>query len=79
MANKLVIMSIYTHNRVSVVNLDNKMLNIDKKTIKKNEKKTDKQFFHKKVFYWNKNPKNKKHVFFFTTLREIPSETNTLL
>ena len=34
-------MSIYTHNWESVMNLNNRMLNIDKKTIKKirNEKK----------------------------------------
>ena len=41
-------MSIYTHNWESVMNLNNRMLNIDKKTMKKkkNEKKTDKkQFF----------------------------------
>ena len=31
LANKLVIMSIYTHNWELVMNLDNKMLNIDKK------------------------------------------------
>ena len=39
MANKLVIMSIYTHNWESVMNLNNRMLNIDKKTIKKNKKR----------------------------------------
>ena len=39
MANKLVIMSIYTHNWESVMNLNNRVLNIDKeKTIKKNKK-----------------------------------------
>ena len=31
LANKLVIMSIYTHNWESVMNLNNRMLNIDKK------------------------------------------------
>ena len=52
-------MSIYTHNWESVVNLNNRMLNIDKKTIKKNKKrkkqkkKTDKKpfFSYKTVFY----------------------------
>ena len=39
MANKLVIMSIYTRNWESVVNLDNRMLNIDKKKTKKNKKR----------------------------------------
>ena len=43
-------MSIYTHNWKLVMNLDNRMLNIDKTTIKKNKKrkkKTDKKpFFH---------------------------------
>ena len=45
--NKLVIMSIYTHNWESVMNLNNRMLNIDKKTIKKKKKKkkTDKKPF----------------------------------
>ena len=49
MANKLVIMSIYTHNWESVMNLNNRMQNIDKKTTKKNKKrkkkKTDKKPF----------------------------------
>ena len=73
MANKLVIMSIYrlgaTHNWESVMNLNNRMLNIDKKTIKKNKKrkkKTDKKniFFIKKTFFIEiKNPKIK-NVFF---------------
>ena len=35
LANKLVIMSIYTHNWESVMNLNNRMLNIDKKKNKK--------------------------------------------
>ena len=63
MANKLVIMSKYTHNWESVMNLNNKMLNIDKKTIKKNKKrkKQIKKFFHKKTFFNEiKNQKNKK-------------------
>ena len=52
MANKLVIMSIYTHNWESVMNLNNRMLNIDVKKNNKNKKrkkrkKTDKnRFFH---------------------------------
>ena len=48
-------MSIYTHNWESVMNLNNRMLNIDKKkTIKKNKKRKKKQiensFFIKKRF-----------------------------
>ena len=48
-------MSIYTHNWESVMNLGNKVLNIDEKQERKikNEKKTDKK------------PKNKKHVFLY--------------
>ena len=74
LANKLVIMSIYTHNWELVMNSNNRMLNIDKKTIKKNKKtkKTKKQiknsFFIKKRFYWNKKTKNKKTVFYTTLL-----------
>ena len=54
LANKLVIMSIYTHNWKSAMNLNNRMLNIDLKKIKKikNEKKQiKKRFFHKKTFF----------------------------
>ena len=53
MANKLVIMSIYIHNWESVMNLNNRMLNIDKKTIKKNKKtkKTKKKKTDKKPFF----------------------------
>ena len=57
LANKLVSMSIYTHNWESVINLNNRMLNIDKKTIKKNKKRKKrkkqikKRFFHKKPFF----------------------------
>ena len=39
MANKLVIMSIHTHNWESAMNLDNKMLNIDEKQKKKRKKR----------------------------------------
>ena len=35
LANKLVIMNIYTHNWESVMNLNNRMLNIIKKQLKK--------------------------------------------
>ena len=69
LANKLVIMSIYTHNWESVMNLNNRMLNIDKKTIKKNEKnerkkKDKKPFFHKKPFFIEiKNQKIKNGFF----------------
>ena len=50
------------------MNLNNKMLNIDKKTIKKNKKRKKKQiknrFFHKKPFFIEiKNQKNKKRFF----------------
>ena len=56
MANKLVIMSIYTHNWESVMNLNNIRLNIDEKIEKnKKRKKRKKQiknrFFHKKPFF----------------------------
>ena len=36
-------MSIYTHNWESVMNLNNRMLNIDKKTKKKKKRKTRKK------------------------------------
>ena len=57
MANKLVIMSIYTHNWESVMNLNNIRLNIDEKTIEKNKKRKKRKkqiknrFFHKKTFF----------------------------
>ena len=57
LANKLVIMSIYTHNWESVMNLNNIRLNIDEKTIEKNKKRKKrkkqikKRFFHKKPFF----------------------------
>ena len=38
-------MNIYTYNWESVMDLDNKMLNIDKKKIKTKKKKTDKKHF----------------------------------
>ena len=65
-------MNIYTHNWESVTNLNIRMLNIDKKTIKKNKKrnKTDKKnFFHKKKTFFIEIKKQKiKKRFFFTTL-----------
>ena len=57
LANKLVIMSIYTHNWESVMNLNNIRLNIDEKTIEKNKKRKKRKkqiknrFFHKKPFF----------------------------
>ena len=60
-------MSIYTHNWESVMNLNNRMLNIDKKTIKK--KKTDKKpFFHNKTFFIEIKKQKIKNVFFTTLL-----------
>ena len=57
MANKLVIMSIYTHNWESVMYLNNIRLNIGEKTIEKNKKRKKRKkqiknrFFHKKTFF----------------------------
>ena len=51
MANKLVIMSVYTHNWESDMNLNNRMLNIDKKTIKKNKKNEKNEKTDKKPFF----------------------------
>ena len=53
MANKLVIMSIYTHNWESVMNLNNIRLNIDEKIEKnkKRKKQIKNRFFHKKTFF----------------------------
>ena len=42
-------MSIYTHNWESVMNLNNRMLNIDKKTKKKKKRKKQKK--DKKPFF----------------------------
>ena len=69
MANKLVSMSIYTHNWESVINLNNRMLNIDKKTIKKNKKrkKGKKRFFHKKTFFIEIKNQKIKNVFLYNT------------
>ena len=67
MANKLVIMSIYTHNWESVMDLNNRMLNIDKKTIKKNKKRKKQiknHFFHKKTFFIEIKNQKIKNVFF---------------
>ena len=38
-------MCIYTHNWISVMNLDNKMLDIDKKQQRKMKKKNEKKSF----------------------------------
>ena len=69
MANKLVIMNIYTHNWESVMNLNNRMLNIDKKTIKKNKKrkKDKKQFFHINTFFIEIKKQKIKNGFLYNT------------
>ena len=69
MANKLVIMSIYTHNCESVMNLNNRMLNIDKK-IKKNKKRKKQiknRFFHKKTFFIEIKNQKIKNGFLYNT------------
>ena len=66
-------MSIYTHNWESVMNLNNRMLNIDKKTLKKNKKrkKLKKQiknrFFHKKPFFIEIKNQKIKNGFLYNT------------
>ena len=63
-------MSIYTHNWVSVMNLNNRMLNIDKKTIKKNKKRKKKiknRFFIKKQFFIEIKKQKIKNVFLYNT------------
>ena len=70
MANKLVIMSIYTHNWESVMNLNNRMLNIDKKAIKKNKKRKKQiknRFFHKKQFFIEIKNQKIKNGFLYNT------------
>ena len=44
-------MSIYTHKWESVINLNNRMLNIDKKTIKKKKQKKKTKKTDKKPFF----------------------------
>ena len=63
-------MSIYTHNWESVMNLNNRMLNIDKKTIKKNKKRKKQiknSFFHKKPFFIEIKNQKIKNVFLYNT------------
>ena len=73
MANKLVITSIYTHNWESVMNLNNRMLNIDKKTLKKNKKRKKRKkqiknrFFHKKPFFIEIKNQKIKNGFLYNT------------
>ena len=70
MANKLVIMSIYTHNWKSVMNLNNRMLNIDKKQQQKNKKQKKqikKRFFHKKMFFIEIKNQKIKNGFLYNT------------
>ena len=83
MANKLVIMSIYTHNWESVMNLNNIRLNIDEKTIEKNKKRKKQiknRFFHKKPFFIEiknqkiKNgflPNTSSYLFFLNLLKSL--------
>ena len=67
MANKLVSMSIYTHNWESVINLNNRMLNIDKKTIKKKKKQIKNRLFHKKTFFIEMKNQKIKNGFLYNT------------
>ena len=69
MANKSVIMSIYTHNWESVMNLNNRMLNIDKKTKKnkKRKKQIKNRFFHKKTFFIEIKNQKIKNGFLYNT------------
>ena len=61
-------MSIYTHNWESVMNLNNRMLNIDKKKEKKMKKKQIKKlFFHKKTFFIEIKNQKIKNVFLYNT------------
>ena len=68
MANKLVIMSIYTHNCESVMNLNNRMLNIDKKKNKKRKKQIKNRFFHKKPFFIEIKNQKIKNGFLYNTM-----------
>ena len=74
MANKLVIMSIYTYNWESVMNLNNRMLYIDKKIIKKNKKRKKRKkqiknrFFHKKRFFIEIKNQKIKNGFLYNTI-----------
>ena len=79
MANKLVIMSIYTLNWESVMNLNNIRLNIDEKTIEKNKKRKKRKkqiknrFFHKKTFFIEIKNQKIKNGFLPNTNQELPS------
>ena len=69
-------MSIYTHNWESVMNLNNRMLNIDKKTIKKNKKRKKRKkqiknrFFHKKPFFIEIKNQKIKNGFLYNTIHD---------
>ena len=64
-------MSIYTLNWESVMNLNNRMLNIDKKTIKKNKKQIKNHFFHKKTFFIEIKNQKIKNGFLYNTTRIV--------
>ena len=52
------------------MNLNNRMLNIDKKTIKKNKKRKKqikKRFFHKKTFFIEIKKQKIKNIFLYNT------------
>ena len=71
MAYKLLIMSIYTYNWESVMDLDNKMLNIEeKKSINKNKNGQKPFFFIKKTLFIEMKNQKIKNTFFFSTLGE---------
>ena len=70
LAYKLLIMSIYTYNWESVMDLDNKMLNIEeKKSINenKNENRQKTFFFIKKTLFIEMKNQKIKNTFFFNT------------
>ena len=63
-------MSIYTHNWESVMNLNNRMLNIDKKNNRKNKKRKKQiknRFFHKKPFFIEIKNQKIKNGFLYNT------------
>ena len=71
-------MSIFTHNWESFMNLNNRMLNIVKKTIKKNKKwkkRKKKQiknsFFYKKTFFIEIKKQKIKNCFLYNTNRNM--------
>ena len=73
-------MSIYTHNWESVMNLNNRMLNIDKKNNKKNKKRKKRKkqiknrFFHKKRFFIEIKNQKIKNRFLYNTSCDTANE-----